>query len=138
MEIRLKRAIAVCILAIWCTADAAMAFENTAELIHNTTTPIFIVRENWTLEGAVEGIKEEWIEMPFVRAWAYAEAIDRYCFPAKSYTKVVGVGIEEAAKSQDRFSPGMLASAVRDAADHLGGEYLACAPAMRFVEDTVA
>lgn len=76
--------------------------------------------------------------MPFIRAWAYAEAIDRYCFPAKSYTKVVGVGIEEAAKSQDRFSPGMLTSAEHDAADHLRGEYLACSPAMRFVEDTVA
>ncbi|QKC83877.1 hypothetical protein EB232_21790 [Mesorhizobium sp. NZP2077] len=135
MEIRLKRAIAV--LVIWSTADGAMAFENTAEPIDNTTTPVFITRENWTLEGAVEGIKEQWIEMPFIRAWAYAEAIDRYCFPAKSYTKVVGVGLEEAAKSQDRFSPGMLASAERDAADHLRGEYLACAPAIRFIEDTV-
>lgn len=84
MDIRLKRAVAVCILAFWSYADAATAFENTAEPIHSTTTPVVIVRENWTLEGAVEGIKELWIKMPFIRAWAYAEAIDRYCFPAKS------------------------------------------------------
>jgi len=35
------------------------------------------------------------------------------------------------------ISPGMLVSAELDAADHLRGEYLACAPAMRFIEDTV-
>ncbi|QGU20817.1 hypothetical protein MCHK_09970 [Mesorhizobium huakuii 7653R] len=124
----MRRAIAYCLLIVTCFAGTATATENST--LQRTT-------ENWTLEGAVEGIKEQWIEMPFIRAWAYAEAIDRYCFPAKSYTKVVGVGIEEAAKSQDRFSLGMLASAELDAADHLRGEYLACAPAMRFIEDTV-
>jgi hypothetical protein len=36
MDIRLKRAVAVCILAFWSYADAATAFENTAEPIHNT------------------------------------------------------------------------------------------------------
>ena len=31
-----------------------------------------------------------------------------------------------------------MSGAERDAANHLRGEYLACAPAMQFVEDTVA
>ena len=127
----MKRAIVSCLLILGPNADMAKAADNTPW--HG-----LIIRENWTLEAAVEGLKEQWREMPFIRAWAYAEAIDRYCFPAKSYTKVVGVGVAETAKSQDRFSPGMLASAERDAADHLRGEYLACAPAMQFVEETVA
>ena len=131
MNISMKRAIVSCLLILGPNADMAKAADNTPW--HG-----LIIRENWTLEAAVEGLKEQWREMPFIRAWAYAEAIDRYCFPAKAYTKVVGVGVAETAKSQDRFSPGMLASAERDAADHLRGEYLACAPAMQFVEDTVA
>lgn len=75
--------------------------------------------------------------MPFVRAYAYAEAIDRYCFPEKSYTQDVGPSIRQAVAFQDTLKPGILASAERDAADHLRGEYLACAPAMKFVERTV-
>jgi hypothetical protein len=82
-------------------------------------------------------MKDQWLEMPFIRAWACAEAIDRYCFSAKSYAKVVGFGLREATRSEDRFGPGTLPSAEKDAADHLRGEYLACVPAMQFVQDTV-
>lgn len=125
----MRRAIAFCLLTVTCFAGTATATENWT--LQRTT-------ENWTLEGLTEGVKQEWLDMPFIRAWAYAEAIDRYCFPAKSYTKVVGFGLREPARSEDRFSPGTLASAERDAADHLRGEYLACGPAMQFIEDTVA
>ena len=121
----MKRAIAFCLLIVTCFAGTAKAT---------------VILENWTpeLEGLVRGITGQIEEMPFIRAWAYAEAIDRYCFSAKSYANVVGVTLKETARHQDSFSPGMLASAERDAADHLRGEYLACAPAMKFVEETVA
>lgn len=124
----MRRGIAFCLLIATCFAGTGRATENWT--VQRTT-------ENWTLEGLTAGIKDQWLEMPFIRAWAYAEAIDRYCFPPKSYTKVVGFGLREAARSEDRFGPGTLASAERDAADHLRGEYLACAPAMQFVQDTV-
>ena len=130
MNIRLKRAIAVCLLAVGSNADAAMATDNTAP-------QGLIIREPWIADAFVKGFTREIVGLPFIRAWAYAEAIDRYCFPEKSYANDVGVGLEETAKSQDRYSQGTLASAERDAAEHLRGEYLACAPAIKFVERTV-
>ncbi|ESY70013.1 MULTISPECIES: hypothetical protein [Mesorhizobium] len=135
MDLRLKRAIAVCMLAVWSTADAAMAFENTGEPVRNTTKPVVIVREPWTADAFIDGFTREIADLPFIRAYAYSEAIDRYCFPEKPDA---GSILRETARSQDSFKPGMLASAERDAADHLRGEYLACAPAAKFVERTVA
>jgi hypothetical protein len=99
---------------------------------------VFTTREEWgTYDQWVKAFTDEIIEMPFIRAYAYAEAIDRYCFPEKSYTQDVGPSIRQAVAFQDSLEPGILASAERDAADHLRGEYLACAPAMKFVERTV-
>ncbi len=57
----MKRAIVSCLLILGPNADMAKATDNTAE-------PVVIIRENWTLEAAVEGIKEQWMGMPFIRA----------------------------------------------------------------------
>ena len=126
MDISMKRAIVICLLTLG---------PNAAKATDNTARQGVIIREPWTADGFINGFTREIVDLPFIRAYAYAEAIDRYCFPEKP-----GVGsiLRETARSQDSFKPGMLASAERDAAEHLRGEYLACAPATKFVERTVA
>jgi hypothetical protein len=128
MDIPMKRAIVSCLLILAFNADTAKATDNTAR-------QGVIIREPWTADNFIKGFTREIVDLLFVWAYAYAEAIDRYCFPDKPS---VGFILRETARSQDSFKPGMLASAERDAADHLRGEYLACAPAMKFVERTVA
>jgi len=57
----MRRGIAFCLLIVTWFAGTATA----TETIQRTT-------EDWTLEGLTGGIKDQWLEMPFIRAWGYA------------------------------------------------------------------
>jgi hypothetical protein len=75
-------------------------------------------------------------QMPFVKARAYARAIDRYCFVATVYSD--NVELWRAALQQDEATAFVDADRLEeDALLHLRGDYNACAPAMKFVETTI-
>jgi hypothetical protein len=77
-------------------------------------------------------------EMPYIKAWAYAQAIEQYCFGARPDER-----LKKAAVIQWNFSSkGISLHAIREASEaaakHLAGDQSACQPALAFVERTVA
>lgn len=74
--------------------------------------------------------------MPFVKARAYAKAIDRYCFVPTVYSDKVE--LRRAARQQDEATFVDADALEEDALLHLRGDYDACAPAIEFVETTIA
>lgn len=78
--------------------------------------------------------------LPFVKATAYAEAINRYCFPDREYGSVeLGLlAVRQAILQYKSDFREFLSKEISSAADHLKGDYSACAPAMAYVAKSEA
>jgi endonuclease YncB( thermonuclease family) len=91
-----------------------------------------------------EPVGEDIRALPFVKAYAYAEAIDRFCFADREYatSDLFGMASDQAHMLQDVAvlvdAASIQAKAERTAVDHLKRDQSACAPAMAFVDKAVA
>lgn len=74
-------------------------------------------------------------EIPFIKVYAYAEAVDDYCFATKKFSNQE---LAEAASLQEDETALNINAAVTKAKRHLGGDQSACAPAIMFIDRTVA
>ncbi|MDW9600165.1 hypothetical protein GOA86_17565 [Sinorhizobium meliloti] len=74
-------------------------------------------------------------EIPFIKAYAYAEAVDDYCFATKKFSNQ---DLAKAASLQEDETALNINTAVTKAKRHLAGDQSACAPAMTFIDRTVA
>lgn len=74
-------------------------------------------------------------EMPFIKAYAYAEAVDEYCFATRKFSNHE---LADAALLQEDETPLKIDKAVTKAKQHLAGDQSACAPAVTFIDRTVA
>ncbi|MDX0124484.1 hypothetical protein GOC15_07535 [Sinorhizobium meliloti] len=74
-------------------------------------------------------------EISFIKAYAYAEAVDDYCFATKKFSNQ---DLAKAASLQEDETALHINTAVTKAKRHLAGDQSACAPAMTFIDRTVA
>lgn len=77
-------------------------------------------------------------DLPMIKAYAYALAIDEYCFPDRKFaTPDLGVAaFDQQNKATNASAYDSLNAAAERAAIHLRSNYVACEPAMAFVDRT--
>lgn len=76
-------------------------------------------------------------EMPYIKAWAYAQAIEDYCFGDAPDKRLADAALKQAEFLAGRTER-ILSDANEMAARHLGGDQSACQPAIAFVERAIA